>query len=254
MTPNTPRQLSPYERNQLVRNGIDPATIDQYGDRPVEYITGRVEFAGHEFEVTPDVLIPRIETEELVAFVTTETTHFPQPLRLVDIGTGSGALGLSVAAWLYRQSWTFELDLVDVSSAALTVAKRNATQLGLPVEQLHWHQSDLLTAVSPDRTYHVVMANLPYIPTSRVAQLDSSVKDFEPILALDGGPTGSEVIQRLLSQLPPYLAQQHVVWLEIDHTHELPHLIGDLQGWQGQIVSDSMGRSRFARLTYQLPA
>lgn len=242
------RTFTPYEITQLKRAGWDP---DQFTgrdpDEPVEYLTGRVEFAGSVFRVSPDTLIPRIETEELVEQVVAEPLWQRSGITAIEVGTGSGALGLSVMKRL-RQLGRPDAQwyLTDLSPSALEMARINAQQL-LPNFPVQFIVSDLLEKVSPQTKFDCVIANLPYIPHERLAELPRSVTAYEPQLALDGGARGTAVINQLLTQLQNRLNPQAVVWLEIDESQNL----ADFESTAGKLTlnmkQDSWGKPRFMR-------
>jgi len=177
---------------------------------PVAYITGHREFYQLDIHVTPDVLIPRPESELLVE---TALQHLRDQrvrrARVVDVGTGSGAIGLAIL----RGRRDARLLGVDVSAAALRVAQENARRL-TPRRQYDWLQSDLLTAVSG--RVDCVVANLPYVPEARVPELTPEIHRFEPRVAVTPGTVGSELILRLVTQLGARLGPGGIALLEID--------------------------------------
>ncbi len=158
---------------------------------PVAYLIGAREFYGRRFTVTPDVLIPRPETEHLVeAALAWCTDRIPNP-RIIDVGTGSGIIALSLAAELPgAHVWG-----VDRSAAALEVARRNADHLNIK-GRVKWLLGDLLSAAHGP--FDLIAANLPYIPSAELAALE--VARHEPRIALDGGSDGLGPIRRLLKQ------------------------------------------------------
>jgi release factor glutamine methyltransferase len=182
---------------------------------PVAYIEGRRGFHALDLElsVDPRVLIPRPETEHLVDWLL-ETLRPPPALEqhVLDVGTGSGAIALAVA----RARDDVAVMGVDVSEDALVVARANAERVGLDVE---FGSSDLLTdAPIPDGGWDVIAANLPYIPSAELETLQPEVRRFEPPLALDGGPDGLDLIDRLIESCPPRggpLARGGALFLEI---------------------------------------
>lgn len=191
--------LSPEERDAaraLVRRRLER--------EPVAYILGRKEFWSLEFEVSPDVLIPRPDTELMVeralALVSPEAEAV-----VVDVGTGSGAVALAVKSERPRASVLAS----DVSASALAVARRNAERLGLAVE---FQEADLWPDAPP--RFDLVLANLPYIPSREIEGLMPDVARYEPKLALDGGPTGLLLIERLAGGLAQRLAPGGRVLLE----------------------------------------
>jgi len=170
---------------------------------PIPYLTGQRAFYHHNFAVTPDVLIPRPETEHLVeAALAWARSRPPEGLVIADVGTGSGAIALSLAAALPAAT----VYALDSSAAALEVARDNAARLGLA--NVRFAQGDLLAALPDGVRPDLIAANLPYIPS---AELDTlPVARYEPRLALDGGPDGLAVIRRLVAgaagRVPPAFA------------------------------------------------
>ncbi|TSC86883.1 MAG: release factor glutamine methyltransferase [Microgenomates group bacterium Gr01-1014_7] len=160
--------------------------------RPKQYIQGWVEFYKLKFKVTPDVLIPRPETEFLVDQVLQFAKN--QAFTALDIGTGSGNIAISIA----KNNKKIKVFATEISEKALEVARKNA-KLNKVEKRIFFIQSDLLSNVKnvPD----VIVTNLPYIPTARISYLDPSVKDFEPVIALDGGPDGFDLYRKLFAQI-----------------------------------------------------
>lgn len=176
---------------------------------PIPYLIGMRAFFRHDFVVSPDVLIPRPETEHLVeAALAWAANRTPDGagLTLVDVGTGSGAIAISLAAALpHAQVWA-----TDISSAALAIARANAEALG--IQNITFVQGDLLAALPGDVVPDLLAANLPYIPSSEVDTL--AVTRYEPRLALDGGPDGLALIRQLLGQAASRLPDECCVLLE----------------------------------------
>jgi release factor glutamine methyltransferase len=168
---------------------------------PLQYVTGFQEFFGLVFAVSRDVLIPRPETELLVEAVLEWVAGHgaPHPMRIVDVGTGSGAIALTLAHRLPGASVT----ALDLSEAALDVAQRNAMRLGLR-GTVDFVQSDLLAAVErsdgAQAGFDVVVSNPPYVPSGDAEQMQPEVRDFEPHLALFAGDDGLAVYRRLIPQ------------------------------------------------------
>jgi len=165
---------------------------------------------------------------------------------LADVGCGSGAIGLSLGFVLTKLKPDFEFYLSDYSSEAAAVAQKNGENLldQNDLTKFHFLTSDLLNDY-PRKKFDVIVANLPYIPSERVDHLDSSVKDFEPHLALKGGPEGLSLIYRLLDRVDGYLADDGDVFLEIDHTHSLLDFSQYRKDWQMELFKDEFGQNRF---------
>ncbi|HZP25675.1 MAG TPA: peptide chain release factor N(5)-glutamine methyltransferase [Dehalococcoidia bacterium] len=174
---------------------------------PTPYILGRREFYGLDLELNLDALIPRPETEQLVERALMFLRDRPAPL-VADVGTGSGAIALALAANLPPSS---RILAIDSSEAALRLARRNAGRLGL-AGHIEFVQADLLTAQSDQ--LDVIVANLPYVRTSDWESALPEVR-HEPRASLDGGPDGLRIIARLLEQAPPLLKPGGAVFLEI---------------------------------------
>jgi release factor glutamine methyltransferase len=246
------RILSPYEKNHLLRFSVNPANIEQFGDQPVEYITGKAVFLGQEFIVNPEVLIPRVETEELVELVWQELLGQPQSnqaWQIVEVGAGSGALGLTLAKRLEQKRYKYNLTLTDLSVTALTVAQINFQKL-FPqpptVGRINFQKMNLLGDFDPNTQFDYIIANLPYIPTARLTKLDPSVKNFEPQLALNGGEAGLELIVKLLKQAKQKLASNGKIFLEIDDTHTKAMIEQAVSGYTVEVKPDQFGKNRFA--------
>lgn len=178
--------------------------------RPSQYIKGWVEFYKLKFKVTPDVLIPRPETELLVD----EVLEFAKnkTLTVLDLGTGSGNIAISIA----KNNKKINVFATEVSEKALDLAKENARKHSVD-KRIFFIESDLLSNIkaSPD----IIVTNLPYIPSERIPYLDSSVKDFEPLVALDGGPDGFRLYRKLFQQISRLKWKPKLIVGEIDYTH-----------------------------------
>lgn len=178
---------------------------------PVQYILGKQEFYGRDFAVSPAVLIPRPETELLIEVVLSKVG--PQDLskvRILDLCTGSGCIGLTLAAELKQAT----VMLTDISEAALNVARDNGARLGV-LDRVVFKQGDLFEAVG-NEVFDVVVSNPPYIETLTIAQLSADVQN-EPIGALDGGPDGLEFYRRIAQGHSRHLAVGGFVAVEIGH-------------------------------------
>jgi release factor glutamine methyltransferase len=178
--------------------------------RPLQHLTGTQAFWRHEFLVTPDVLIPRPETELLVEAALEALQDVPSPL-VVDVGTGSGCIALSLAA----ERRDAAVHAVDVSEAALAVARRNARRLGLE-DHVLFHLGDILGSVrSLAGRVHLVVSNPPYVDASEAASLAPEVRDHEPALALFAPGDRYSVIRRLAPAAAAALRPDGFLILEV---------------------------------------
>jgi release factor glutamine methyltransferase len=177
---------------------------------PVAYLLGRREFYSMEFEVTPDVLIPRPETEFLAIAVIDAIRRRPEAKRVADIGTGSGIIAVTVA----KNAPQVRVTAVDTSPQALQVAQRNATRHQV-ADRVDFLESDLLAKVSSDVRYDVIASNPPYVSTAEMATLAADAARHEPRAALEAGPLGTEVIERIIPEAAERLAPGGELWLEM---------------------------------------
>jgi release factor glutamine methyltransferase len=183
---------------------------------PVAYLVGRKEFFSLPFKVSPDVLIPRPESEFVVTEYLNATRGIESP-RCVDVGTGSGCLAIASAV---RQP-TARFIAIDISERALLVAKANAVELGV-ADRIEFKLGAGLLPLGDEAGFDAIMANPPYIATDEVDRLERGVKDYEPRLALDGGPDGLAVVARLIEDAPLHLRPGGQLILEIGSAQERP--------------------------------
>jgi release factor glutamine methyltransferase len=209
---------------------------------PVQYITGRAAFRGIDLAVNPSVLIPRPETEGLVEAVLdvlrAEQARWPMP-RVLDLGTGSGAIALALAAECTRAAVT----ATDAGDAALDTARANAGALGL-AERVRFVRGDWLDAVGGDERFEAIVSNPPYIATGEWEALPAEVRSFEPQHALFSGASGLEALREIVDAAPRHLvadgllalelaemrATEVAAWLEGAHDWRSVRLIDDLAG------------------------
>jgi len=224
---------------------------------PAQYITGHQEFWGMDFIVTPAVLIPRPETEHVVETVLRlirepgedarpplKASSFP---RIVDIGTGSGCIALALAKELPRA----EIHATDISAAALEIARANAARHQLE-NRTHFHKTDLLQGLDSN-AFDFVVSNPPYVGESEEDQVQLEVRKFEPRDAVFAGPTGLEVIERLIPQT--HAALKPGGWLVMEISGTIANGVKRLlEGWnQVQITNDLQGIPRVASAQKALP-
>ncbi|HHT50338.1 MAG TPA: peptide chain release factor N(5)-glutamine methyltransferase, partial [Eubacteriaceae bacterium] len=181
---------------------------------PVQYITGNQEFMGLDFHVTPDVLIPRPDTEILVEEAIQEASLMDKPLIIVEIGTGSGAIALSLAHYIKDA----QVHTIDISPKAIAIAKKNAKKLSLE-EKVIFHQGDLLSPIKGilDGKVDILVSNPPYIPSKDILSLQREVQFHEPSLALDGGIEGLDFYKRIIDEVLDFLSHQARLIFEIGH-------------------------------------
>lgn len=206
---------------------------------PIEYIMGEVEFFGAKIKVSPAVLIPRQETEILLDMVCKQLDGSEK--RALDLCTGSGCLAIG----LKKARPDLEVVAVDLSEAALEVARENGERNGAAVL---WLQGDLTEPL--EGKFDLVLCNPPYITSGDYAGLDPGVRNFEPKMALDAGPSGYEFFERLNETLPPYLNEGAKVFFEIGTGQGKELLMKFSMGpWEGQSVKpDWAGHDRFFSL------
>lgn len=241
---------------------------------PLAYITGQKEFMSLNFKVSPDVLIPRPDTEVLVE-TALAIAREENIKRVIDVGTGSGAIAVSLAVYLQD----VEILASDISPQALVIARENARDNKVEINFVEGHllQPFLLTERSagctdderfsqaplsglasanqdfyfknnldkpPLALFDMITANLPYIPVTEMAQLDRQVKDFEPHLALFAGDDGLDLYRQLIPQAHALLRPAGIVLLEID-PRQVPAAVDIMQGFTDiKIIKDWAGRDR----------
>ena len=212
---------------------------------PLQYVCGSTPFFGREFLCDPRALIPRPETEELVEKVLADFRDAP-PRRVLDVGTGTGCIAISLAlAWPAA-----DVTAVDIRADTLDLARENATRLGARVDFL---RADLLAVLDdpPAGTegppYDLVVSNPPYISDADWSGLSDHVRDHEPRVALAAGPGGMELYERLLPDLVRALAPGGRTWLEIGDSQGAPlSALALRHGYTGvRVLRDLGGRDRF---------
>jgi len=220
----------------------DQALAERARGVPAQYITGHQEFWGIDFIVNPAVLIPRPETEHVIETLFARVGRAPSPaiLRIVDVGTGSGCIALALAKELPRA----EIHATDISCAALEVARANAARYQFE-NRIHFHETDLLHGFEP-ASFDFVVSNPPYVGESEQDQVQLEVRKFEPRTAVSAGPTGLEVIERLIPQVQSALKPSGWLIMEISGTiaEGVKNL---LSSWdEVQITKDLQGIPRVA--------
>src|SRR5579864_7575936 len=230
------------ERTWLYSNpeaALDAAEANKYfalvarrlAGTPTQYLTGKQEFWGLEFEVTPAVLIPRPETEHLieVAVERLGKERANASLRIADVGTGSGCIAVALA----REFPRAEIFATDISGAALAVAARNASRHNM-AERVHFLECNLLDAFASERwTFDMIASNPPYVARDEEAHLQREVRDHEPHAALFCGATGTEIYAPLVSQAAELLRSGGLLALEIGYgaLDRVRSLFSDSSAW-----------------------
>lgn len=188
---------------------------------PLPYLIGKQSFYGHEFQITPDVLIPRPETELLVEECIKWLEENPGKRIMADVGTGSGAIAITLALHFND----LHVTAVDVSPKALVVARNNANTFKVS-NKVTFIQANLLKNCS--ESFDLIAANLPYIPSEKLKNL--SVSAHEPLLALDGGEEGLELIKELLHESKSHINPDGLIILEIEEgqSKELCSIVSEL--------------------------
>lgn len=223
----TPEQQAAYEASLARRERHEP----------IQYITGEQEFYGLALRVTPDVLIPRPGTEHLVE-ATVARMAKDAPVRIADVGTGSGAIAVALAYKLPRA----EVTALDIFQPALAIARENAERHSV-ADRIRFLESDLLEAVAKAK-FDLIVSNPPYVPEGEA--LEPQVRDYEPRLALFAGPTGLETYRRLIPQAWELLEPGGWLLMEIGHGqhHDLAQL---LRSWsEVDFIDDLQGIPRVA--------
>jgi release factor glutamine methyltransferase len=215
---------------------------------PAQYITGHQEFWGMDLIVSPAVLIPRPETEHVIETVLARvekarvgrTLLSDKSLHIADVGTGSGCIALALAKELPQA----EIHATDISPAALEIARANAARHELQ-NRIHFHETDLLEGIEKN-TFDFVVSNPPYVGESEEDEVQLEVRKFEPRNAVFAGPTGLEVIERLIPQAREVLKPGGWLVMEISGTiaGRVQQLLSD---WENvQITNDLQGIARVA--------
>lgn len=224
---------------------LDHAVSELMTNRPIQYVIGKTEFCGMEFEVNENVLIPRPETEELVSMILS-TDSGKQPtdtINILDIGTGSGCIAVSLAKSLRN----VDVTAIDISEQALEVAGRNAVSNGVSVEFIH---ADILSNPHFTKKFDIIVSNPPYVCASEKKNMRANVLDFEPSTALFVNDDDPLVFYRHIINFAKGNLHPHgVVWFEINENlgEETAELCRSNGFGNSVVIKDLFGKDRFVR-------
>lgn len=210
---------------------------------PIQYILGQGKFFGRNFDVAPGVLIPRPETEELVSLIIDENNH--RPIQILDIGTGSGCIAITLAKELAQS----EVTAWDVSTDALTIARRNNEKLEASV---CIEQKDVLTVTNHNKQFDIIVSNPPYVMESEKEEMEENVLQWEPSLALFVSNQDPLLFYRTIAELgTKTLTPNGKIYFEINQAfgQETKELLDNL-GYKGaRIIKDFFGKDRIVTAT-----
>jgi release factor glutamine methyltransferase len=223
-------------------NNFNSYSTALLNDKPIQYILGKAWFMGRSFMVNEHVLIPRPETEELIEWVVDYAHIIAKPLQLLDIGTGSGCIAISLKKALPNCS----LSAMDISAEALTVAKNNAASLETSIEFI---EQDIIHQTTLPQVFDVMISNPPYIPIREKINMEAQVKNYEPLIALFVPNEDPLVFYRAIAQVAKkYLAPRGQLFFEIhyDQGKAILQLLDEMN-FHAEIRRDSFGKNRMIR-------
>jgi len=235
-----------FERN-LAENELGPLrdlVKRRSQGEPLQHLLGTVEFCGHTFAIDKRAMVPRPETEELVELLFAEISGQKSEIRILDVGTGSGVIGLSLAVKFPQAN----VCAIDISEDPLSLARENSAQLRLS-ERVRFQKSDLLENVS--ERFDLIVANLPYISMQDRHLLAREVL-HDPEVALFGGPGGDELVRKLIEQAPAHLEPGGLLALEIGlgQAEGLSDFLRQKNYHDIELKKDYSGISRFLLARY----
>lgn len=211
--------------------------------KPVAYITGHVEFMSLDFYVNNNVLIPRPETELIVELLNEFGDGFS---KVLDVGTGSGVIAISLAK--YNPGW--KVLATDISMEAIDIAQENANRHGV-CQRVRFVQMDLFNGLKRCKFFDWIVSNPPYIPTGQLNKLPPDVINYEPIIAIDGGPDGLNVIRKLIDEAHYYLNDEGRLVIEIGYgqVDAIKEILEDTEAYgQYRFIDDLSGIPRILYL------
>ena len=216
---------------------------------PVAYLVGYREFFGIDFEVNADTLIPRPDTETLVLELLDLARELPAATSILDIGTGSGCIAVSIATGLRSA----QLTATDISPAALAVAVANATTHEV-ADRITFLEGNLLEPLDSHARFDFIVSNPPYVTTDEIDQLALDIRDHEPHTALDGGRDGLDLIRQLITSVPGHLAPGGTLLCEIspEQADAVKALLGEQPAFgTPRLVEDLAGGARVVVVSLQ---
>jgi len=260
------RHVLNMEKEQLYVNGDAPISAGQEAEfrglllrrsrrEPVAYITGHKEFWSLDFFVSPAVLIPRSETELLVevALQYVRRLASESPVKVLDVGAGSGAISVCLA----KEQAASQISAVDISPVALDVARLNARRHGV-ADRIRFLAGDLFAPVKPlPETFDLIVSNPPYIRSGELPMLAPEIREWEPTVALDGGPDGLDTYRRIIEEGHSYLTTGGSIVIEIGA--DMASAVADLFSRSGcygpaSVYQDYAGKDRVIAAMELLPS
>lgn len=180
---------------------------------PVAYIIGKKEFMGLDFIVDSSVLIPRCDTEILVEYIIEYSKQLlNQELNILEIGTGSGAICVSLAKYIEK----CKITTIDISLKALNIAKQNADKMKVS-NKIEFYHGDCFESIKQENKFDIILSNPPYIPYLEIDKLDKDVSQYEPIIALDGGSDGLDFYKKIIKESKLYIRKDGIIAFEIGY-------------------------------------
>lgn len=235
--------LEIWEINFLKKHGYDPKKVFLKPNQPVEYFVGKCDFCDLELNITPPVLIPRIETEKIVDLSIEKINKKKKDvINIAEIGCGSLAISLALAKKIKKQKNKYKIIAGDISKKAFFLSKKNLQKYS--TFNIEIILSNLMNNF-PKKKFDLIVANLPYIPSHRLKKLNKSVSDYEAISALNGGENGLSLINELLEQIPQFLNKNGYFILEIDETHKIENFKNFFHIYKLKIEKDCFNKNRF---------
>ncbi len=218
---------SEYELTHLEEKTFQNFIERRANREPFQHIAGKQEFYGLDFIVTPDVLIPRPETE-LIVEKGIEILQDLENSTFCEVGIGSGCISVSILHEI-KMAKAFGLD---ISKEALNIANKNAENIGV-FKRLELEMSDVFEVLDEDTKFDLIVSNPPYVPSKDVSTLQAEVRDFDPIIALTDGGDGLSIIRRIINESPKYLKPEGFLLMEMgfNQSNEVREMF-DLHIWQ----------------------